>query len=69
MEADKYLEYERNLKLLNLILCNPQIYRHVFFNHETITNIGRYAFLFTLAFILLLYSHETRERLANETPT
>ncbi len=62
-EADKFLEYERNLKILNIILCNPQIYRHIFFNHDTIKNIKKYCFIFTLAFLLMLYAHESREKL------
>ncbi|CDW83564.1 UNKNOWN [Stylonychia lemnae] len=32
--ADKYLEYERNLKILSIILCFSNIYRHIFFNHD-----------------------------------
>ena len=35
-DSDKYLEYERNLKILNIILCFPQIYRHIFFNLDSI---------------------------------
>ena len=30
--ADKYIEYEYTLILLNLILCKTQVYRHILFN-------------------------------------
>ena len=44
-------------------MCNPQIYRHIFFNHDTIKKIQYYTLLFTLGFLLLLYGHESREKL------
>ncbi|TNV73643.1 hypothetical protein FGO68_gene7421 [Halteria grandinella] len=72
-EADRFLEYERNLKILNILLCNPQIYRHIFFNHDTIKKIGKYCILFTLCLLFMLYWHQSRERniqlgLVNLTP-
>jgi hypothetical protein len=30
--ADKYLEFEENLKTLSVLLCAQSVYRHMFFN-------------------------------------
>ena len=30
--VDPYVEFEPNLKLLQVMLCRPQIYRHIFYN-------------------------------------
>jgi hypothetical protein len=30
--ADKYLEFEENLKTLSMLLCAQSVYRHLFFN-------------------------------------
>jgi hypothetical protein len=62
-DSDKYLEYERNLKILNIILCFPQIYRHIFFNHDTIKHIKTYCLIILMFFLSILYAHDNRERL------
>jgi hypothetical protein len=31
---DKYVEYEGNLKFLQVVLAKPGIYRHLFFNYK-----------------------------------
>lgn len=30
--ADKYLEFDNNLKTLSVLLCTQAVYRHLFFN-------------------------------------
>ena len=62
-DSDKYLEYERNLKILNIILCFPQIYRHIFFNLDSIKKIKSACTVFLASIILILYWHENRERM------
>lgn len=48
---------------MNIILCYSQIYRHIFFNHDTIKKIKSYCFAFTAFFMMILYCHDNRERL------
>lgn len=62
-DSDKYLEYERNLKILNIILCFPQIYRHIFFNLDSIKKIKSVCLIILTSIILIIYWHENRERL------
>eukprot|EP00347_Sterkiella_histriomuscorum_P000330 403376291 len=65
-EADKFLEYERNLKILNIILCFSNIYRHIFFNHETIYNLKKLCAFFSGLLFVMLYWHEVRNFYINQ---
>ena len=58
--ADKYLEFEYNLKTLQVILCKPQIYRHLFFNLDSIANIQFRSLVYTMIYLTMLYWYENR---------
>ena len=58
--ADKYLEFEKNLLALQVVLCKTQIYRHIFFNQEEIVNIKRKCLSYTLVYLTMLYWYENR---------
>lgn len=58
--ADKYGEYDSNLKILSVLLCLTQIYRHIFFNVETIKNLKVKCYMITFFLLFLFYLHESK---------
>lgn len=58
--ADKYIEYDNNLKILSVLLCFTQIHRHIFFNVEKIRNLQIKCYLITISLLFLLYLHEAK---------
>ena len=58
--VDIYVEYESNLKLLQYMLCKPQIYRHAFFNYRQHDHYISKTLLLTAASLLVLYWQENR---------
>ena len=58
--ADKYVEYDSNLKILSVLLCFTQIHRHIFFNVENIKNIKIKCYLLTFFLLFLSYLHESK---------
>lgn len=68
-EADKFLEYERNLKILNILLCFSSIYRHIFFNLDSIKRIKEYCLVLTSIYVFFIYCHEIREKRLSGAPS
>jgi hypothetical protein len=58
--ADKYVEYDSNLKILSVLLCFTQIHRHIFFNVEKIKNLKIKCYLITFFLLFLVYLHESK---------
>jgi hypothetical protein len=58
--ADKYVEYDSNLKILSVLLCFTQIHRHIFFNVEKIKNIKVKCYVITFFLLFLFYLHESK---------
>ena len=58
--ADKYVEYDSNLKILSVLLCFTQIHRHIFFNVEKIKNIKVKCYCITFFLLFLFYLHESK---------
>lgn len=58
--ADKYIEYDSNLKILSVLLCFTQIHRHIFFNVEKIKNLKIKCYLITFFLLFLFYLHESK---------
>mmetsp|Transcript_24710 Transcript_24710/g.43543 ORF Transcript_24710/g.43543 Transcript_24710/m.43543 type:complete len:151 (+) Transcript_24710:141-593(+) len=50
--ADKYVEYEYTIIFLNLLLCKPQVYRHLLFNTDFCAETSHIALLFALSCVL-----------------
>ena len=71
--ADKFVEYESNLKILYVILCRKQIYRHLFFNQESRPYCIRRCLLYSLFLLTMAYWYENRNaynyKLDTVTPT
>ena len=58
--ADKYVEYDNNLKIISVLLCFNQIYRHIFFNVDVIKNLKMKCYLITVFLLFLIYLHESK---------
>ena len=58
--ADKYVEYDNNLKILSVLLCFTQIHRHIFFNVDRIRNVELKCYLITFFLLFLFYLHESK---------
>ena len=58
--ADKYVEYDNNLKILSVLLCFTQIFRHIFFNVDRIKNVREKCFAITIFLLFLMYLHESK---------
>mmetsp|Transcript_11803 Transcript_11803/g.19936 ORF Transcript_11803/g.19936 Transcript_11803/m.19936 type:complete len:175 (-) Transcript_11803:578-1102(-) len=58
--ADKYVEYDNNLKILSVLLCFTQIHRHIFFNVDKIKNIKLKCYGLTIFLLFLFYIHESK---------
>ena len=63
--ADKYVEYDNNLKILSVLLCFTQIYRHIFFNVDSVKNIRIKCFLISVSLLFLQYLHESKVNYRN----
>jgi len=63
--ADKYVEYDSNLKILSVLLCFTQIHRHIFFNVENIKYIRLKCYIITFFLLFLLYLHESKVNYRN----
>jgi len=63
--ADKYVEYDSNLKILSVLLCLVQIHRHIFFNVENLKNIKIKCCLITTFLLFLFYLHESKVNYRN----
>lgn len=63
--ADKYVEYDNNLKILSVLLCFTQIYRHIFFNVDSVKNIRIKCFLISFSLLFLQYLHESKVNYRN----
>jgi hypothetical protein len=50
--ADKYVEYEYTIIFLNLLLCKPQVFRHLLFNTDFCADTSYIAALFALSCVL-----------------
>lgn len=58
--ADKYVEYDNNLKILSVLLCFTQIHRHIFFNVDRVRNVKVKAVVISICLLFLLYLHESK---------
>ena len=58
---DKHVEYEGNLKFLQVVLAEPGIYRHLFFNYNQRAFYIKECFIFTFAYLIILYWYENRQ--------
>lgn len=58
--ADRYVEYDNNLKILSVLLCFTQIHRHIFFNVEVINSLKTKCIGVTLFLLFMLYLHESK---------
>ena len=63
--ADKYVEYDNNLKILSVILCFQQIHRHIFFNVDKIQYVKIKCYLLTFLLLFLFYLHESKVNYRN----
>lgn len=54
------MEYDSNLKILSVLLCFPQIHRHIFFNVEKIEYLRIKCYMLTIFLIFLIYLHESK---------
>ena len=48
--VDPYIEYEQNLKLLHILLCRPQVYRHFLYNYD-------FPSIHVFQFVILVLGH------------
>jgi hypothetical protein len=60
--VDRYVEFDDNLLALQVLLCKPQIYRHLFFNKEKINNIKRLSLIFTAIYLTMLFWFENKTK-------
>ncbi len=63
--ADKYVEYDNNLKMLSVVLCFAQIHRHIFFNVDKIKSVKIKCYLLTFFLLFLFYLHESKVNYRN----
>ena len=75
---DSYLEYEPNLKLLQFMLCKPQVYRHTFFNKVDSGTTGASSksaaegvktAVFTALYLVVGYWYRNRQKHTSEEKT
>lgn len=59
--ADKYVEYEYTIIFLNLLLCKPQVYRHLLFNTDFCKETSHIVLLFALSCALSSTLEECRD--------